>query len=99
MATWQKPQFGWLVMGLLFGLLVGHYIAYAWVIPPGYGFRFGDSLLSILLACSICGIFVGAILERPLRRVSIEYASVVLVVISLAYFFLYGFPIMNASRE
>ena len=99
-ATTRNEPFGWLILGLAVGVIVGHAIAYSVAIPPGYTFRYVERLAFVLVACAVHGVGIGAVAERRLQRhCPIGVAWVIWCLGAIAYFLGYGLPMMNAARE
>ena len=92
-------QFGWRILGLAAGLVLGHGIAYGLVIPPGYAFRYADRLAFVLVVCALTGIVIAEFAERWLNRFSIVDAWKMFILLAIAYHIVYGLGVMQAARE
>ena len=95
----KRPPFGWLILGLASGAVLGHWISFAFAIPVGYASEFAERLALIILACTFAGALVGVIFERDLQRLSLPYCWLAWFLVAASYFILFGFPIMQAARE
>lgn len=94
-----RPPLGWLLLGLAYGIIVGHWIAFGVLIPPGRSFQYGERLAFTFLGCMFAGVVIAAVLERQLQRLSIHYAWLSWFLVAAVYFLVFGLPIMNAARE
>ncbi|MFN0017663.1 MAG: hypothetical protein ACKVP0_05340 [Pirellulaceae bacterium] len=94
-----RPPVGWLTLGLAYGVILGHWFAYANLIPLGRADEYPERLAFTMLGCAFAGIVFSAALERWLQRMSIQYAWKIWCLVAAGYFLLYGIPVMNAVRE
>jgi hypothetical protein len=94
-----RPPVGWLTLGLAYGVVLGHWIAYGNLIPVGRASEYPERLALALLGCAFAGAVVAAVFERKLQRVSIHYAWLIWCFVAAAYFLIFGLPIMGAARE
>ena len=66
--TTRNEPFGWLILGLAVGVIVGHAIAYSVAIPPGYAFRYVGRLDLYSRCVAVLGVGIGVVAERWLQR-------------------------------
>ena len=94
-----RPPVGWLTLGLAYGLILGHWIAYGHLIPVGRASEHPERLAFTLLGCAFAGAIVATVYERKLKQFSIHYAWLIWCCVAAAYFLFFGLPIMGAARE
>ena len=90
----KRPPFGWLLLGLAFGIVVGHWVAYG-LSPPGS--RSNYALIRVELA--FLGSLIGAVCEPLLKRFSLRYAWALWFVFAIAYWVFIGFELVMAPME
>ena len=89
----KRPPFGWLLLGLAFGIVVGHWVAYV-LSPPGS--RSNYSLIRVELA--FLGSLIGAACEPFLKRFPLEYGFKLWLVFAIAYWIFIGYELTMAPR-
>jgi hypothetical protein len=94
-----RPPVGWLLLGLAYGVILGHWIAYRVLIPPGYEFRYGERLAFTILGFAFAGVVVAAMLERRLQRLSIHRAWMIWFSLAMVYYFVIVAPFLGRARE
>ena len=63
-----KMSFGWLVLGMGYGILAGHLTAVFFVIPPDSMSEYGRTLLMALVVGALVGICGGFFVEARLGK-------------------------------
>ena len=93
----NRPAFGWLLLGLCWGTLIGHAVAVHLMSPQGhmeYLQRWGYALI----VGAILGVGSGAVIDATAERSSTWLDWVAFVVFTVVYLF-FSLPMVNAARE
>ena len=100
----QSPRFGLMIPAVLVGLMLGHALAYLFLIPSGYGRWYGDRLLIAMVASGFGFVCLTAVCEKQMlwlaRKCGLSMAGVWIFLIIAMIVYLFMAPaLMNGVRE
>ncbi len=100
----QAPRFGLMIPAVVVGLMLGHAVAYLFLIPSGYGRWYCDRLLIAMVASGFGFVCLTAVCEKQLlwlaRKCGLSMANVwIFLVTTVVVYLLIAPAFMNAARE
>lgn len=97
MTSNNRPSFGWLILGMAWGLLAGHAFGMFFVVPQFDSRDYARWCLFAMLAGGMLGIGVGALIDCFTKRSATWLDWVVFPLVVLLYLML--MPAVGAAAE
>ena len=96
----RRPEFGWLILGVWGGVVIGDCIAVMLVIQPGYveSVTSAPTLLVFWLSGAFGGILAGWFADARTRQSPNDFLWITWFVMSLGYWILLRIPFTGVAR-